>query len=168
MAIEFSLTESSGVVVVFGEVLLLGKDIIDTGVLIKQVDVWVLQSCCRRWGLLHSTIHHHWNRIVDSTKLLDRLDVARQLLRRASNCSGTARLTHTAIGLLNLRFFDKVSTWLRTGKLLRFLRNGNLLRWFWTVFHVWQLDLLCLRWLSYKDLLIWIIIMAIWSHRWVP
>ena len=76
------LTQGCRVVVVLGEVLLLGQDVVNACVLIEEADLGVGEGA-RRW-LLHASVHHHGHRVVCvSSQLLDRLNVARQLLRAA-------------------------------------------------------------------------------------
>ena len=83
--VECILTERGRIVVVFGEVLLLCKDVVDARVLVEQINMGVCElGSSGRW-LLHAYVHHDSNRVVNIAKLLDRFNIARQLLRGASN-----------------------------------------------------------------------------------
>ena len=126
---EWWLTERRWIVVVFGKVLLLGQYVIDASVLIQQVHLWVLHH----WGwrrLLHPAVHYDCHRVVYVAELLDRVDVARQLLRCPSYCSRGALLDHTSVGLLDLWLFNEIPAWLRPGHLHRFLRDSYFLAGF--------------------------------------
>lgn len=67
-------------------------------------------SSCRRW-LLHTSVHHDGNAVVHiCPKLLDRLNVAGELLRAASDPHSHAhRLAIAAVRLLNLLLLDKIT-----------------------------------------------------------
>ena len=81
---EGKLTQRSRIVVVLGEVLLLGQDVVNACVLIEEANLRVGKGTWR-W-LLHASVHHHCHRVVCvCTKLLNRLYVAWQLLRAASD-----------------------------------------------------------------------------------
>ena len=72
---EDKLTQRCRIVVVLGEVLLLGQDVVNACVLIEEVNLRVGKGTWR-W-LLHASVHHHCHRVVRvCAKLLDRLYVA--------------------------------------------------------------------------------------------
>ena len=67
---EGKLTQRGRIVVVLGEVLLLGQDVVYACVLIEEADLGVGEGTWRR--LLHTSVHHHCHRVICvSAKLLN-------------------------------------------------------------------------------------------------
>ena len=59
---EGKLTQRCRVVVVLGEVLLLGQDVVNACVLIEKADLGVGEGTWR-W-LLHACVHHYCHRVI--------------------------------------------------------------------------------------------------------